>query len=82
MTALAEMFTGLESMTFEERVAEIIAIVSSAADFAGADYRLRYMFEAMYAAHDEREFDEAFDRLLISLSENPAHSLQAASSRA
>jgi len=73
------MFTGLESMTFEERVAEVIAIVSSAADFAGADYRLRSMFEAMYAAHDEREFDESFDRLLISLSENPAHYLQTAS---
>ena len=82
MTALADMFTGLESMRFEERVAKVIAIVSSSADFAGADSRLRSLFEAMYAAHDEREFDEAFDRLLISLSENPAHYLQAASSRA
>ena len=56
MTALAEMFTGLESITFEERVAEVIAILSLVADFAGTDYRLRSMFEAMYAAHDEREF--------------------------
>ena len=80
--ALADMFTGLESMTFEERVAEVIAIVSSAVDSDGADYRLRSMFESMYAAHDEREFDESFDRLLISLSENPAHHLHAASSSA
>jgi hypothetical protein len=80
VVAFAEMFTGFESMTFEERVAEVIAIVSSAAVFAGADYQLRSMFQAMYAAHDEREFTEAFDTLLISLSENPAHHLQVASS--
>ena len=82
MTAFADMFTGLKLMTFEERVAEVIAIVSSAADFAGADYRLRSMFEAMYAAHDEREFDEAFDKLLIALSENPSSLAAAASSSA
>ena len=80
MTTLAEMVTGLGTMTFEERVAEVIAIVSSAADFDCADHRLRSMFHEIYAAHDEREFDEAFDTLLISLNESTARYLQSASS--
>ena len=51
---------------------------SSAADFAGADYGLRAMFQHMCAAHDEREFDEAFDKLVASLSESTTRYLQSA----
>jgi len=75
---LAEMFDGQDTMTFEERVAEVVAIVSSAADFAGADHGLRAMFQQVCAARDEREFDEAFDKLVVSLSENTTKYLQSA----
>jgi hypothetical protein len=75
---LAEMFTEGDTRTFEERVAEVIAVVSTAADFAGADHELRAMFQAMCAAHDEPEFDEAYDRLVVSLSENTARYVQSA----
>jgi hypothetical protein len=36
------------------------------------------MFQAMCSAHDEREFDEAYEKLVISLSENTARFLQSA----
>ena len=75
---LAEMFSEQDTRTFEERRAEVVAIVSSAADFAGADHGLRAMFEHMCDAHDEKEFDAAFDRLAASLSENTARYLQSA----
>ena len=73
---LAEMFAEQDTRTFEERRAEVVAIVSSAADFAGADYGLRAMFQQMCAAHDEKEFEEAFDSLAASLSENTTRYLQ------
>ena len=75
---LAEMFSEQDTRTFEERRAEVVAIVSSAADFAGADHGLRAMFQHMCDAHDEKEFDAAFDRLAASLSENTACYLQSA----
>ena len=75
---LAEMFAEQDARTFEEQRAEVVAIVSSAADFAGADYGLRAMFQHMCAADDEREFDEAFDKLVASLSENTTRYLQSA----
>jgi hypothetical protein len=78
VATLAEMFTDQGAMTFEERVAEVIAIVSSAADFAGVDHGLRAMFQQMCAARDEREFDEVFDHLVVSLSENTTRYLQSA----
>ena len=39
---------------------------------------LRAMFQQMCAAHDEREFDEAFDQLVTSLSESTTRYLQSA----
>ena len=36
------------------------------------------MFQQMCAAHDEREFDEAFDQLVTSLSESTTRYLQSA----
>ena len=48
----------------------------SAADFAGADAGLREIFVAMSRADDERDFDQAFEMLVVSLSENTARYLQ------
>ena len=75
---LDEMFSDQDTRTFEERRAEVVAIVRSAADFAGADFGLRAMFQHMCDAHDEKEFDIAYNRLAASLSENTARYLQSA----
>ena len=74
---LAEMYDGQDIRTFEERRAEVIEIVSSAADFAGADRGLRAIFQTMCAAADENEFDAAFDTMTTSLAENTSRYLQA-----
>jgi hypothetical protein len=73
---LAEMFAEHDALTFEDRRAEVIAIVRSAADFAGADYGLRAIFDRMCASETEPEFDEAFDTLAASLSEATLRTLQ------
>ena len=75
---LAEMFAGHDVQTFEERRAEVIEIVKSAADFAGADYGLRSIFERLCACETEPEFDEAYDMLAESLNETTLRSLQTA----
>ena len=75
---LSEMYGDEDQRTFEERRAEVVAIVRAAADFAGADYGLRGIFLAMSEAHDETAFDEAFDTMAASLSENTARYLQTA----
>ncbi len=75
---LTKMFADQEAQTFEERRAEVVAIVSSAADFAGADYGLRAIFQTMCAADDEREFDRAYDTLVASLNESTLRALQSA----
>jgi hypothetical protein len=72
---LTKMFADQEALTFEERRAEVVAIVSAAADFAGADYGLRSLFRAMCDADNENDFDKAYDQLAISLSENTQHYL-------
>jgi hypothetical protein len=74
---LAEMFSDQDALSFEERRAEVVAIVRSAADFSGAEYGLRAMFQYMCDAHDENEFDAAFDALAASLNENATRYLQA-----
>jgi hypothetical protein len=73
---LSEMYGDEDPLTFEERRAEVVALVRSAADFAGADYGLRDIFVAMSSADDEKHFNEAFERLVASLSENTARYLQ------
>jgi hypothetical protein len=75
---LAEMFADHDVQTFEERRAEVIEIVKSAADFAGADYGLRAIFQRMCASETEPEFDEAYDMLAQSLNETTLRSLQTA----
>jgi hypothetical protein len=75
---LTKMFADQEALTFEERRAEVVAIVSSAADFAGADYGLRSLFLAMCDAGNEKDLDEAYDKLASSLSENTRQYLHSA----
>jgi hypothetical protein len=72
------MYDVQDTRSFEERRAEVVEIVRSAADFAGADYGLRDIFLAMSRAEDEKEFDDAFVTLAASLSENTARFLQSA----
>jgi hypothetical protein len=73
---LADMYDGQDTRTFQERRAEVIEIVSSAADFAGADRGLRAIFQTMCAASDETEFEAAFDVVTASLAENTSRYLQ------
>ncbi len=73
---LSEMYGEGDTLTFEERRAEVVAIVRSAADFEGADSGLRTIFVAMSQAETELEFDQAFNSLVSSLSENTARYLQ------
>jgi hypothetical protein len=75
---LTKMFADQEAETFEERRAEVVAIVRSAADFAGADYGLRSLFHAMCDAENENDFDQAYDKLASSLSENTRRYLHTA----
>ncbi len=75
---LSEMYGEEDARSFEERRAEVVAIVRAAADFAGADYGLRDIFLVMSEADDEATFDRAFNTLAASLSENTAHYLQTA----
>jgi hypothetical protein len=73
---LSEMFSHDDPRTFEERRAEVVAMVHSAADFAGTDYGLRGIFLAMSEARDEPTFNDAFGTLTASLSENTIRYLQ------
>ena len=75
---LSEMYGDGDPRSFEERRAEVVAIVRSAADFAGADYGLRDIFLAMSEAADEQSFDQAFNSLTSSLTENTERYLQSA----
>ena len=75
---LSEMYGDEDPRTFEERRAEVVALVRSAADFAGADYGLRSIFLAMSKADDENAFNESFEPLVEALSENTARYLQTA----
>ncbi len=75
---LSEMYGEQDTRTFEERRAEVVAIVRSAADFEGTDAGLRSIFLAMSQAETELEFDQAFNSLVSSLSENTVRFLQSA----
>jgi uncharacterized protein YegL len=73
---LSEMYSEDDPRSFEERRSEVVAIVRAAADFAGADNGLRDIFQVMSRADDEKNFDEAFEMLAASLSENTVRFLQ------
>ena len=70
------MYDGQDTRTFDERRAEVIEIVRSAADFSGADRGLTAIFQTMCTASDETEFDIAFDEMSASLAENTSRYLQ------
>jgi hypothetical protein len=70
------MYDEQDTRTFEERRAEVVAIVRAAADFEGADAGLRAVFLTMSQADDETTFDAAFNSLVNSLSENATRYLQ------
>jgi hypothetical protein len=74
---LSEMYGDQDTRTFEERRAEVVSIIRSAADFEGAESGLRAIFLTMSAADDEPSFDAAFEALASSLSENATRYLQA-----
>ena len=73
---LDEMFADQDTLTFEERRAELVAIIRSATDFAGADYGLRSIFEHLCTTQDEKEFEKAFKSFVTAVSENTAQFLQ------
>jgi len=75
---LADMYDGQDTRSFEERRAEVIDIVSSAADFAGADHGLQAIFQIMCAASDEPAFDAALNAMTTSLAESTSRYLQSA----
>jgi hypothetical protein len=72
------MFDDDDPRSFEERRAEVVAVVRSAADFAGADRGLQALFLSMSEATNEKAFNQAFDTLAASLSENTVRYLQTA----
>jgi hypothetical protein len=73
---LDEMFTDQAALTFEQRRTEVVAIIRSATDFAGADYGLRSIFERLCTTDNEKEFEETFKNFVTSMSENTARFLQ------
>jgi hypothetical protein len=75
---LDEMFADQGLLTFEERRAELVAIIRSATDFAGADYGLRSIFEQLCTTGDEKELEKAFKTFVTSMSESTAQFLQSA----
>jgi hypothetical protein len=66
-----EMFAGQEDRTFEQRRDEVVALLSSATDLRGADRGLRSLVDRLGVAHDEREFDVAYDELVSSIGQSP-----------
>jgi hypothetical protein len=64
---LNEMFVDQDAATFEQRRDEVIAIVSSATDLAGAESGLSAIVSRMGIAHDENEFDVAFGDLVTAI---------------
>jgi hypothetical protein len=61
---LSDMYADQDAETFEQRRDEVVAIVSSALDLAGADRGLSAIMRRLTIATDESEFDEAFDAIV------------------
>ncbi|HEY6429542.1 MAG TPA: hypothetical protein VIX84_20130 [Acidimicrobiales bacterium] len=64
---LNEMFVDQDAASFEQRRDEVMAIVSSATDLAGAESGLTAIVTRMGIAHDEGEFDVAFEDLVTAI---------------
>ena len=61
---LSDMFIDQDAETFEQRRDEVVDIVSSALDLAGADRGLAAIMQRLTVATDENDFDEAFDAIV------------------
>ena len=61
---LSDMFVDQDAETFEQRRDEVVDIVSSALDLAGADRGLAAIMQRLTVATDESDFDEAFDAIV------------------
>lgn len=68
---LSDMYAEAQPSTFEERRDEVVAIVKSATDLAGADLSLRSLVDEMSHAMDEQQFDTAFDTLVKAIGDTP-----------
>jgi hypothetical protein len=61
---LSDMFVDQDAETFEQRRDEVVEIMSSALDLAGADRGLAAIMRRLTVATDQSEFDEAFDAIV------------------
>ncbi len=68
---LSEMFTEEDTRSFEERRDEVIALVIQATDLCGRDQYLRRAVHRCRKAHNEQEFDQAYESLVTAISSAP-----------
>jgi hypothetical protein len=66
---LSGMFEDQDAETFEARRDEVVAIVSSALDLAGADRGLAALMQRLTSSASEDEFDKTFDEIVSGIRE-------------
>jgi hypothetical protein len=66
---LSDMYVDQDASTFEQRRDEVVEIVSSALDMAGADRGLAAIMQRLTIASDEHEFDDAFGAIVSGVRE-------------
>ena len=68
---LSDMFAEDEERSFEERRDEVVSLVVQATDLGGHEQYLRRAVARCRVAHDEPEFDEAYESLVSAISKAP-----------
>ena len=68
---MSDMFTEEDTRTFEERRDEVIALVIQATDLGGREQYLRRAVRRCRKAHNEQEFDQAYETLVDAISSAP-----------
>lgn len=68
---LSDMFTDEDTRTFEERRDEVISLVIEATDLGGREQYLRRAVHRCRKAHSEKEFDAAYEELVLQISAAP-----------
>jgi hypothetical protein len=68
---LSDMFAEEDARSFEERRDEVIAIVIQATDLRGREQHLRRAVSRCRKAHNEQEFDRAYETLVDAISRAP-----------
>lgn len=68
---LSEMFTEEDTRSFEARRDEVIALIIEATDLSGGEQHLRRAVHRCRQAHNEQEFDEAYDSLVSAIAKEP-----------